>query len=390
MIERQLTARLKKLGKSFPVLAITGPRQIGKTTLAKQFAQGSGRKTLYLDLESPRDYTALSINPQLFLESHSGKLVIIDEVQRLKSLFPLLRHLVDQTGKPLQFLLLGSATPDVIRDSSETLAGRIAFVELSGINIAEAGVEQMQHLWFRGGFPVPFLMDDDEIRSAWFENFLFTYVQRDLPALGSPAAPQIMLRLVQMLAHLNGQLLNMTSLSKSLGLSVNTIKTYINFLINGYLISKLEPWHSNAGKRLVKTPKIYFRDTGLLHHLHNIRTQSDLFSFPSVGASFETFAVNSIKQAIGTNAETYFYREHAGGEVDLVIVRAQIILATIEIKLSSTATVTSEGQRSTETLKAKKRYVVSADALHAVQDKFSLFCSLPDFLEEQLPKLLKT
>ncbi len=389
MIVRQLTARLKKLGKSFPILAITGPRQIGKTTLAQQFAQDCAKEYLYLDLESPRDYNALSNNPQLFFENHSDKLVVIDEVQRMKSLFPLLRHLSDKKKKPLQYLLLGSATPDMIRDSSETLAGRIAFVELHGLSIAETGNDSMQQLWFRGGFPIPFLTDDDEIRNAWFDNFLFTYVQRDLPALGSPAAPQVMLRLVQMLAHLNGQLLNISSLSKSLGLSVNTVKTYLDFLINGYLITLLQPWHTNSGKRLVKTPKIFFRDTGLLHHLLNIRREEDLFMHPSIGASFETFAINSIAQLTGRNAEIYFYREHEGGEIDLLLMRGNNLLATVEIKLNSSAEITPAGKRSTDQLAPKKQFVVSADAIHAVQNSKKLTsCSLPHFLQEELPEVL--
>ncbi len=389
MIVRQITALLDKLGKSFPVLAITGPRQIGKTTLARQFGEKANKETVYLDLESPRDFEKLSTAPELFLEQLQGKLVIIDEIQRMKSLFPLIRHLVDIKNKPLQFLLLGSASPDMIRDSSETLAGRIAFIELGGITLSEAK-NKLEQRWYRGGFPIPFLTSDDEIRQAWFENFLFTYVQRDLPALGSAAPPLVMQRLIRMLAHLNGQLLNLSTLSRSLGLSVNTIKSYIDYLENGYMVRRVEPWSSNLGKRIVKTPKIYLRDSGLLHHLLNINTESALLSHPAVGASFESFALDQIFLATGKKAELFFYREHAGGEVDLLITLGNKIIAAVEIKLSSESGLSAAGKKTLEALNAKNQFIVTADS--TVTTRLSgnmVLCSLKDFIAIELPAILK-
>ncbi|MDQ3108839.1 MAG: ATP-binding protein [Bacteroidota bacterium] len=389
MIVRQITALLDKLGKSFPVLAITGPRQIGKTTLARQFGEKANKETVYLDLESPRDFEKLSTAPELFLEQLQGKLVIIDEIQRMKSLFPLIRHLVDIKNKPLQFLLLGSASPDMIRDSSETLAGRIAFIELGGITLSEAK-NKLEQRWYRGGFPIPFLTSDDEIRQAWFENFLFTYVQRDLPALGSAAPPLVMQRLIRMLAHLNGQLLNLSTLSRSLGLSVNTIKSYIDYLENGYMVRRVEPWSSNLGKRIVKTPKIYLRDSGLLHHLLNINTESALLSHPAVGASFESFALDQIFLATGKKAELFFYREHAGGEVDLLITLGNKIIAAVEIKLSSESGLSAAGKKTLEALKVKNQFIVTADS--TVTTRLSgnmVLCSLKDFIAIELPAILK-
>ncbi|MBI3511079.1 MAG: ATP-binding protein [Bacteroidetes bacterium] len=388
MIDRHAILQLEKLGKHFPVLAITGPRQIGKTTLAKQYSRNLKKQFIYLDLESSRDFERLSVAPQLFLEELADKLVIIDEVQRLKNIFPLLRHLVDVKRKPQRFLLLGSASPDMIRDSSETLAGRIAFLELGGLSIKEAG-EKIKRLWFRGGFPIPFLTGDNEIRRTWFENFLFTYVQRDLPALGSPASPLVMQRLIQMLAHLNGQLLNLSTISRALGLSVNTVKTYLDFLEHGYLVRRIQPWHSNFGKRIVKTPKIYIRDSGLLHHLLNVNSEGDVFSHPAVGFSFESFAVEQIANATGKRAELFFYKEHVGGEVDLVIARGIHILASVEFKLSSGASLTKQGNKTFQAIRAKKQFIVTFDRNSGYNAGKIKICSLDDFVNRELPALLK-
>jgi hypothetical protein len=259
--------------------------------------------------------------------------VVIDEVQRLKSLFPAIRYLVDKDRTPLRFLLLGSASPELIRDSSESLAGRIAFAELSGFLPIEVGGENWDRLWFRGGYPLAYLQDDDVLRKDWLENYLNTYVQRDLPMLGMPAEPGVTLRLMFMLAHVNGQVLNMSSIARSLGLSVNTIKTYLYFLENAGIIRLLQPWFVNSGKRLVKNPKLYFRDSGLLHYLMGIRTRQDLSRHPGCGASFEGFIIEKTLSDIRLQAQPYFYAEHSGGEIDLVLVDGIEVRKTIEIKL---------------------------------------------------------
>jgi predicted AAA+ superfamily ATPase len=333
MFHRQLVTKLNRLAKQFPVLAITGSRQIGKSTLARMYAEAVGKELVFYDLENPSDNFALENQTTSLLESHSEQLVVIDEVQRMKSLFPVLRYLVDKDRKALRFLLLGSASPELIRDSSESLAGRIAYAELSGFLPNEIGLQNWDRLWFRGGYPLAYLQDDDLLRKDWLENYLNTYVQRDLPMLGMPAEPGVTLRLMFMLAHVNGQILNMSNIARSLGLSVNTIKTYLYFLENAGIIRLLQPWFVNSGKRLVKNPKLYFRDSGLLHYLLGIRTRQDLSRHPSCGASFEGFIIEKILADNRLTSQAYFYAEHSGGEIDLVLVDGIEVKQTIEIKL---------------------------------------------------------
>jgi predicted AAA+ superfamily ATPase len=333
MFHRQIVTKLNRLAKQFPVLAITGSRQIGKSTLARMYAEAVGKELVFYDLENPSDHFALENQTTSLLESHSKQLVVIDEVQRMKSLFPVLRFLVDKDRKALRFLLLGSASPELIRDSSESLAVRIAYAELSGFLPSEIGLENWDCLWFRGGYPLAYLQDDDVLRKDWLENYLNTYVQRDLPLLGMPAEPGVTLRLMFMLAHVNGQVLNMSNIARSLGLSVNTIKTYLYFLENAGIIRLLQPWFVNSGKRLVKNPKLYFRDSGLLHYLLGIRTRQDLNRHPGCGASFEGFIIEKTLSDVQLLAQPYFYAEHSGGEIDLLLVDGIDVIQTIEIKL---------------------------------------------------------
>ena len=333
MFHRQLVTKLNRLAMQFPVLAITGSRQIGKSTLARMYAEAIGKELVFYDLENPSDHFALENQTTSLLESHSKQLVVIDEVQRMKSLFPVLRYLVDKDRTALRFLLLGSASPELIRDSSESLAGRIAYAELSGFLPAEIGLQNWDRLWYRGGYPLAYLQDDDVLRKDWLENYLNTYVQRDLPLLGMPAEPGVTLRLMFMLAHLNGQVLNMSNIARSLGLSVNTIKTYLYFLENAGIIRLLQPWFVNSGKRLVKNPKLYFRDSGLLHYLLGIRTRQDLNRHPGCGASFEGFIIEKTAADVRLSSQPYFYAEHSGGEIDLLLVDGIDVIQTIEIKL---------------------------------------------------------
>ena len=333
MFQRQLVTKLNRLAKQFPVLAITGSRQIGKSTLARMYAEAVGKELVFYDLENPSDHFALENQTTSLLESHSNQLVVIDEVQRMKSLFPVLRYLVDKDRTALRFLLLGSASPELIRDSSESLAGRIAYAELSGFLPSEIGLENWDGLWFRGGYPLAYIQDDDVLRKDWLENYLNTYVQRDLPLLGMPAEPVVTLRLMFMLAHVNGQVLNMSNIARSLGLSVNTIKTYLYFLENAGIIRLLQPWFVNSGKRLVKNPKLYFRDSGLLHYLMGIRSRQDLNRHPGCGASFEGFIIEKTLSDVRLSAQPYFYAEHSGGEIDLLLVDGIDVIQTIEIKL---------------------------------------------------------
>ena len=333
MFQRQLITKLNRFSLQFPVLAITGSRQVGKSTLARLFADSIGKEIVFYDLENPSDFVALESQTTSLLESPRNELVVIDEVQRMQTLFPVIRYLVDKDRSPLRFLLLGSASPELIRDSSESLAGRIGYAELSGFLPAEIGSENWRNLWFRGGYPLAFLQDNDELRRDWLENYFNTYVQRDLPLLGMPADPGVTLRLMFMLAHVNGQILNMSDFGRSLGLSVNTIKTYLYFLENAGIIRLLQPWYVNSGKRLVKNPKLYFRDSGLLHYLLGIKTSNDLNRHPGCGASFEGFIIEKTLANPNLQGQGYFYAEHSGGEIDLILVDGLNVKSTIEIKL---------------------------------------------------------
>lgn len=362
MIDRLFVTKMKRYARQFPVIAITGPRQIGKSTLAKLFAAETGRYVVFYDLENPADYLILSDQAQAVFENQREQLVVIDEVQRLKALFPLLRYEVDQYRKPLRFLLLGSASPDLIRDSSESLAGRIAFMELSGLLPPETGIAGWRDLWLRGGYPSVYLQDDPQQRKDWLENYINTYVQRDLPMLGMPADPGNSLRLLFMLAHLNGQILNMSTLARSLGLSVNTIKTYLYFLENAGIIRLLKPWAENAGKRLVRSPKVYIRDSGLLHYLFGVNSMEELLRHPGCGASFEGFIIEKTLSMPDTGYEGYFYHEHRRGELDLLLVNRANISSTVEIKMGVPDSPGNVARQMCRELNAAENLIVSASS----------------------------
>jgi len=362
MFQRQLITKLYRFSKQFPVLAITGSRQVGKSTLARLFAESVGKEIVFYDLENPSDYVALENQTATLLESHVNQLVVIDEVQRMQSLFPVIRYLVDKDRSPLRFLLLGSASPELIRDSSESLAGRIAFAELSGFLPSEIGPKNWRNLWLRGGYPLAYLQEDDELRRDWLENYFNTYVQRDLPMLGMPADPGVTLRLMFMLAHINGQILNMSDLGRSLGLSVNTIKTYLYFLENAGIIRLLQPWFVNSGRRLVKNPKLYFRDSGLLHYLLGIKSSNDLNRHPGCGASFEGFVIEKTLSNPNIQGQGYFYAEHSGGEIDLILVDGLDVKTTIEIKLGGMNNLTKISKTLHKSFRDAERLVVSGSA----------------------------
>jgi predicted AAA+ superfamily ATPase len=306
----------------FPVVALLGARQVGKTTLAKQAAatlEAAGRATLYLDLERPSDLARLQ-DAELFLQAQTDKLVVIDEVQRRPDLFPLLRALVDADRGPGRFLILGSAAPELLRQSSESLAGRITYLELGPFTLDEVGAtpENQRRLWLRGGFPDSFLATDDDASLAWREAFIRTYLERDLPQLGFRLAATELRRFWQMLAHHHGQLWNGSQLAGSLGVNHTTVRRWLDVLEATYMARVLPPLHANLKKRLTKSPKVYLRDSGLLHALLGIRGQGDLFAHPVAGASWEGFALEQIlAERPGGNAT--FYRTTVGAEIDLVL-----------------------------------------------------------------------
>ncbi len=301
---------VKELLKIFPVTAILGARQVGKTTLSKIF-----KPDHVFDLENPRDLVILD-NPQLALDSLKG-LIVIDEVQQKPELFPLLRYLVD--NKPDQrYLLLGSASSNLKHQSGESLAGRIGYYYLTGLNLAETGFAQMESLWLRGGFPRSFLARNDRESMVWRTNFISTFLEKDLAIFGAGVSSTFMYRLWVMLSHFHGQTLNYSQLGRSLGVSDKTIKHYLSVLEDTFMIRLLMPWHANVGKRLVKSPKIYVRDSGIFHALQSIHSMPDLRNHPKIGASWEGFALEELVSVLSKrDSEVFFYAAHSGVELDL-------------------------------------------------------------------------
>lgn len=296
------------------IAALLGPRQCGKTALARHFA--AGRKTEYFDLEDPTDARRLE-NPSLAFEPLEG-LVVIDEIQRKPELFPLLRVLADRQPLPARFLILGSASPDIIRKSSETLAGRIEFVYMSGFDLEEVGAEHLTPLWQRGGFPLSYLAATDEDSAAWRDSFIHTFLERDLRNFGIESPPAQLRRFWTMLAHTHGHIWNAAQLAVSLGFSNMTARRYLDILKGAYMIRVLQPWHENIKKRQVKSPKVFIQDSGLLHCLLDIRDQRTLLGHPKLGASWEGFALGQIVRYFQIRTP-YFWATHAGAELDLLV-----------------------------------------------------------------------
>ncbi len=295
---------------AFPVTAILGPRQSGKTTLAHEFPADH-----FLDLENPRD-AAMLAEPQLALEPLSG-LIVIDEIQRVPELFPLLRYLVD-THHDQRYLILGSASRELIRQSSESLAGRVAYFELGGFRPGDVGVEHWRDLWLRGGLPPAYTASTEEGSYLWREQYVATFLERDIPQLGISIPAATLRRFWTMLCHYHGQMLNHSELARAFGVSDMTVRRYLDILEGTFMIRLLQPWHANIGKRLVKRPKLYVRDSGLLHTLLAIRSLRDLASHNKLGASWEGFALEAAARVIGKRREELtFWATHSGAEVDL-------------------------------------------------------------------------
>lgn len=303
-------AELARLVKAFPVTAILGPRQSGKTTLARAF-----KADHVFDLENPRDAAALA-QPLLTLERLSG-MIVVDEIQRAPDLFPLLRHLVD-THADQRYLILGSASRDLIRQSAESLAGRIAYHELGGFRLDDVGSDHWHDLWLRGGLPLAYTASSDAASQEWREQYIATFLERDIPQLGIAIPAATLRRFWTMLCHYHGQVLNYAEFARSFGVSDMTVRRYLDILEGTFMVRLLQPWHANTGKRLVKRPKLYIRDSGLLHTLLSIRSARDLESHNKLGASWEGFALETVARAIGKrNEELTFWATHAGAEVDL-------------------------------------------------------------------------
>ncbi|MBI2268799.1 MAG: ATP-binding protein [Bacteroidetes bacterium] len=387
MLRRKAEKYLIELIGYFPAVAIVGPRQVGKTTLAKLLIKKIKKPFVYLDLELSSDYNKLK-DPQLFLEQYVDKCVIIDEVQRMPELFPLLRALIDKNRVPARFLLLGSASPDLIRDSSESLAGRIGYIELTPLNITEIKNKANSNLlWLRGGFPDALLAPTASLWQKWVSNFVKTYIERDLPMLGMPASPILTQRLWAMLSHLHGQELNYSNLAKSLEISVTSVKTYIDFLEQAFLIRRLQPYSMNTKKRLVKSPKLYIRDSGLLHYQNAIYSYDDLYNNILIGNSWEGYVIEQVYQLLADDFKLFFYRTSDGSELDIVFVKANTVVATAEIKHTSTPTLSRGNTISINDLKAKNNFIITKESEDYFLKENVRVCSLRTFLEKYLEKI---
>jgi predicted AAA+ superfamily ATPase len=388
MIERKLTRQLVSFIAKFPVIGIVGPRQVGKTTLVKSILHNIEKETIYLDLESPEDFNKL-IDAELFLKGFEDHTVIIDEVQRKPELFPILRSLVDRKRVSGRFVLLGSASPDLIRDSSESLAGRIVYLELNPFDIYELkNNSTIEHLWLKGGFPNAVLEDNDDISKQWMQSFIKTYIERDLPLLGLKAPVQSTEKLWTMLAHTNGNLLNYSQISGSLGVSSNTVKSYIQFFEKSFLIRTLPPFFLNTKKRLVKSPKLYFRDTGILHHMLRVFNLNDLYGHPGLGNSWESFVIQQIINSLPIGFDTHFYRTQDGSELDLVISKGINIIAGVEIKYSNAPGLSRGNNLAIETLKSHNNFIITPSSGDFPMKTNVQVCNLERFIHHYLPELL--
>jgi predicted AAA+ superfamily ATPase len=320
MIERRLRHEIESRLEEQAAVCLLGPRQVGKTTLALEISESL--QSVYLDLESPADASRLA-EPELYLESQADKFVVIDEVQLAPGLFGVLRGVIDrgrQTGRSTgRFLLLGSAAPELLRQSGESLAGRVAYLELEPLMVDEVPSEEADRLWARGGFPLSFLAVDDRASVVWRQDFIRTYLERDVPQLGPRLPAETLRRFWTMLAHRQGSIFNASDLARSLDLSAPTVARYLDLMVDLLLVRRLEPWVSNAGKRLVKSPKVFVRDSGLVHALLGLGDLDALLGHPVAGPSWEGFVIENLISAAGDRASASFYRSSGGAEVDLIL-----------------------------------------------------------------------
>lgn len=385
MIERWLIDKVERAVEGYPAVALLGPRQIGKTTLAKVVAKK--HPSVYLDLESPEDLLKLR-DPLSFLSGQDKKLVILDEIQRAPHLFMVLRGLIDknrQRGKKGgQFLLLGSASMELLRQSSESLAGRIMYIPMSGFNLLEVPHENpdvLQQLWLRGGFPDSYLAPSDKKSMEWLEMFIRTYLEREVPQMGFRVAASRLRRFWTMLAHLQGENVNCSALGGNLEVDGKTVAHYLDILVDLLLVRRLEPWHGNIKKRLIKSPRFYMRDTGILHRLLGISTYEALLSNPIIGKSWEGFVMENILSILPLSIEAYYYRTSSGAEVDLVLNISSKELWVVEIKFGVSPKIKLGFHQASEDIKATRKFIIYGGKEEFPIENNTLMTSLPKFME---------
>ena len=359
MIKRRIHDKLDEAIDRSPAVALLGPRQVGKTTLALEM--GATRPSLYLDLESPADRAKLA-DAGRYLAEHEDKLVILDEVHRAPEIFQILRGLIDQgrrRGKAGgRFLLLGSASVELLKQSGESLAGRISYLELTPFDATEVDGDRMDRLWIRGGFPASFLAANDRISLDWREDFIRTYLERDVPQFGSRIPAETLRRFWTMLAHHQAGMHNAATLAQGLGVDGKTVARYLDLLVDLLLVRRLSPWHRNVGKRLVKSPRVFVRDSGLVHALLGLGNKEQLLGHPVVGPSWESFVLETLLVLAPRGTEANFYRTAAGAEIDLVLTLPGGKLWAVEIKRSSAPKLERGFHLACADLKPAKRFVV--------------------------------
>lgn len=368
MLQRRIAERLIYLIDHYPAVALLGPRQVGKTTLALEIA--AARPSIYLDLESVADRARLS-DPEGYFADHIHELIVLDEVHRVPDLFQTLRGVIDRgrrSGRKAgRFLLLGSAGIDLLKQSGESLAGRISYLELAPFDGLEVPAYDLDRLWVRGGFPASFLADDDALSFKWRQDFVRTYLERDIPQLGPRIPAETLRRFWTMLAHNQASLLNAANLARGLGVSGVTVANYLDLLVDLLLVRRLPAWHRNDGKRLVRSPKVYVRDTGITHALLGLRDKEDVLGHPVAGSTWETLVVETLIAAAPGGTEASFYRTATGAEIDLVLALPGRKLWAMEVKRSSAPGVEKGFHAACADLKPQKKFVVYPGA-----DRFSL------------------
>lgn len=381
MFERTAHIQLLEDLQDYPAVAIIGARQTGKTTLAKQLAGKLDLLAVYIDLEFPDDIARLQ-NPVLFFREHQQDCVILDEIHRMPELFPIMRSLIDQNRKPGRFIILGSASPALLRDSSESLAGRISYTQLYPLNLIETRESiSFQTLLNRGGFPPSLMASSEKASYRWRTNFIQTYLERELPLLGLDSDVRILRKLLIMIAQSQAQLLNTQSLSNSLGVTRPTVSRYIDFMENAYLLTRLEPYFTNLGKRLVKSPKLYLSDTGLLHNLLGIQSFEKLIEHPIVGASWEGFVIQQTKALLPDDLQLWFFRTHEGAEADLVLTRNDVPVTCAEVKWTNAPKLSKGFRNVTTYLKTDRNFIITPSAESFPVEENIRVISIMDWLQ---------
>lgn len=384
MIERLLEKKILRDLAWSPIVGLVGSRQVGKNTLVKHLQSVMAKPSLYLDLELQEDWYKLN-DAQAYLAGHADKCVIIDEIQVRPELFALLRGLTDQQREPARFVLLGSASPHIVKLNTETLAGRIAYHELSPFSFSEIRrLYSMEEHWLRGGFPNALLAPNPTIARKWIDDFADTFIHRDLARLGFTVPAPLLRNMLSMVAHLNGSLLNVSNLAASLGVSQPTANKYLELLEGSFLIRRLPPYFVNVGKRLTKSPKLYVRDSGLLHYLLRVFDLETLRGNPAVGASWEGYVIEQIIREAPEFSEFYYYRTQNGAEVDLLMITPDGKKVCIEVKFSVAPVITKGFRQSIDDLKPDAAYVITPGGERYDRSDGLRICPLEVFLEREM------